>query len=203
MVSDPVRRAKKRVAPTYVDGEDDFREFKRVRLIIRKQRARLQAFERKKGSQIFKNFSNLSSGTKLDLSTKIWKFHLEEQAQSSRMPSTESIDETEIIKPLSADQPVDVVEVVKEELLRARKAGLLSKAILGTHPYQSDSPENYDTEMDIDRVAPEKEKFWNPKWFPEQTPEIVAEKRRPTPAVVEPPVLLESDSLMEVDPQQS
>jgi hypothetical protein len=172
MVSGPVRPGKKRIAPADVDGEDDLREFKRVRLVTRRERTRLQAFERMKGAQLLKTFSNLST-TKPHSSTATWKFHRGEQTQPLQAQVLGIIDEYEMPKSSSAAHPLDLVEMVKEELVKAREAGLLSKAIPGAGTGHNQGTEGNVTKVDIDGVAPAREVFWNSKWFPQQIPEPI------------------------------
>jgi hypothetical protein len=145
MVSGPVRPGKKRVAPTDIDGEDDLREFKRVRLVMRKQRARIQAFKRRKEGQAFRTFSTISSVAKSESLTEIWKFHQGEQMLSAKVQITKSTDEIVGPQALATNQSIDPVEIVKEELCKAREAGLISKAILAADSCQTDSTENHVT----------------------------------------------------------
>jgi hypothetical protein len=179
MVSGPVRPGKKRVAPADLDGDDDPREFKRVRLVIRKERTRLQAFEERKGTQIFKTFSTLSSIARSEPSTKTWTFHHRQHMQSSQVKDLDSTDEYGIPKSPATDQPLDLVEIVKEELSKAREAGLLSKKKPGTGSNQDDNTESYVTKMENDR---EREIFWDPKWFPQQVSDPVTIKDQRTSA---------------------
>jgi hypothetical protein len=167
MVSGPVRPGKKRVAPVDVDGEDDLREFKRVRLVTRKERTRMQAFERRKDAHKLRTFSTLSTA-KPESSKKTWKFHHGVETQSSQAQGLGSSEEYERTQVSSTTQPLDLEEMVKQELMKAREAGLLSKAVPDASKDHTAKTEDRATRIDIDRVAPARETFWNSKWFPPQ-----------------------------------
>jgi hypothetical protein len=178
MVSGPARPGKKRVTPADVDGEDDLREFKRVRLITRKERTRMQAFERRKGSQGLRTFSTLST-TKPESSEKTWKSQHGERIQAKG-------PEYERLQSPSITQPLDLVEMVKKELIKARETGLLSKAVPSASTVHTGETWDSVTRMNIDRVASAREVFWNSRWFPQQAPEAAESIQQiPEPIVEE------------------
>jgi hypothetical protein len=126
-----------------------------------------------------------------------WKFYQGEQSQSSRAQSLGATNENEINESSPTAQPLDIVEIVKEELLKAREAGLLSKAIPLASTDHNDKSEDDATKMDIDRVAPAREMFWNSKWFPQQIPEpvtVVGSKQYTSSVTVQNDTLLEPNS---------
>jgi hypothetical protein len=186
LVSGPVRPGKKRVAPADIDGEDDLREFKRVRVITRKERTKLQPFERRKGAQKLRTFSNLSTAES-ESSKKTWKFHHGREIQSTQAQGFKFPEECGRTPSSSTTQPLDLVEMVKQELMKARDAGLLSKAIPSASADHTREAEDSATRINTDRVAPAREIFWNSKWFPPQAyePEVVEFPQTHNPEVVE------------------
>jgi len=158
MVSGPVRPGKKRVAPTDLDGEDELREFKRVRLIEKKmKRKKLYAFEQ---NQPYKSFSDISKSSTQKSSTK------PQQHEQDLLPAVRSKDfykNANSSSLLTLDRPSSAEEIVEEQLARARKSGLLSKAVPDTNLAQKYDQNNVDTN-DLRRPS---DMFWDPRWFPE------------------------------------
>jgi hypothetical protein len=149
IISGPPRPGRKRSSPHDIEGEDDVRQFKRVRLIAKRQRIKSQPFSTTGSLKTFSTFTGKPTANEhLDI------VHTQSSAPSQTAQSFE--DKT---APSVEDPIPDIAEIVKQELEKARREGLLSK----TAPSEPKPLLEEMTPKPASHVA-DKEYYWESKW---------------------------------------
>jgi ankyrin repeat protein len=117
IVSGPVRPGKKRLAPNDVDGDDDPREFKRVRMISKIRQIKQRHFGNTRANGGLKTFSALSNATSLATST----LHIPMPEVNTPMIPGDVMT----IPEASKEALLNLAEVIRRDLEIARQMGLL------------------------------------------------------------------------------
>lgn len=160
-VSGPVKPGKRRVRPSDLDGEDDLREFKRVRLITKRLRVRRRPFGRT--GLGLKSFSTL----------------LQEPSAWTSNPHSFPSKLDEPVEPTSISEDrakvddgvaIDPADIIRYELEKARREGLLSRLtsdISAVFPeekanFRNSSTNNSDKKSDFQsRELADKDNQWD------------------------------------------